>query len=101
MDTILDSPFIVVSQDYEIEAPIEKASVWIKENSTIRPSGTLTTLDKLNPGIYKVEITREEGLHCKKISTESDELFTFSNSIIKDLLDEINIFWDKKDLYKK
>jgi len=101
MDTVLDSPFIVVGAEYDLEDPIEKASQWIKEGGILRPSGNLSTQNKLKPGIYKVEANREYGIYCKKIEIKSDQLFTFSNSIINDLLEEINVFWEKRDLYKK
>lgn len=101
MDTLLDNQFIIVQEGYDSEDSIEKASQWIKEGKILRPSGNLSTLNRLQPGMYKVEITRDYGLHCKQIVTSSDKLFTFSNSVIQDLLNEINTFWAKKDLYLK
>lgn len=101
MDTFLENQIIVVGAEYDLEDPIEKASQWIKEGGVFRPSGNLSTQDKLYPGIYKVEVSRDYGLYCKQIKTKSDELFTFTGSIIDDLLDEINVFWEKKALYKE
>lgn len=101
MDTLLDNQIIIVGSEYDLEDPVEKASQWIKEAGILRPSGNLTTQNKLNPGIYKVEVSREYGLYCKLVETKSDKLFIFSDSIIDDLLEEINTFWEKRDLYKE
>ena len=80
------------------EQPI---SIWIKEKDIIRPSPNLSILQKLDPGVYTVDISREIGFFCKKIEPISDELFVFSDSIIQSLMSEISMFWDKKDLYNK
>lgn len=79
----------------------EEVSLWVKEKDIIRPSTNITLLNKIDPGIYTVNCSRELGLYCKKIEPESDELFTFSDSITENLLNEINTFWNKKDLYKE
>lgn len=79
----------------------EEVSLWIKEKDTISPSTNIKLLNKIEPGIYTVGCSRDVGLYCKKINPESDELFTFSDSITERLLNEINTFWDKKDIYKE
>lgn len=103
MDAILgpNSPFIFMQNDYmEDDYIVEKATLWIVEGETIRPTTNLSIQNKLNPGVYTVEVTREYGLYCKKSKITSDNLIHFSNSVVSNLIKEINLFWDKKELYK-
>ena len=83
------------------EVEEQPVSIWIKEKDVIRPSPNLSILQKLDPGVYTVDISREIGFFCKKIEPISDELFLFSDSIIQSLMSEISMFWDKKDLYNE
>lgn len=106
MDTFLDdnSPFIIINPEYEIqmeEYELEKASLWVVEGDIIRPSTNISIQQKLSPGQYDVGISREYGIYCKKLKIKSDELITFSDSVVTDLIQEINLFWDKRDLYKE
>ena len=75
-------------------------SVWIKDKDIIRASTDISLIYKIEPGVYTVDFTREQGLFCKKIEIKSDELFVFTDSITQKLLDEINLFWAKSELYK-
>jgi len=78
-----------------------KLSLWVREKDIIRASGDIVVLDKLEPGVYTIEFDRELGLYCQIMRPNSDELFLFSDSITGNLLKEIELFWDKKDLYKQ
>ena len=78
----------------------EKISIWIKDGVYIRPSTNMSVLPKLEPGVYTVNFSRDQGMYCKKLTNVSDELFTFSDSVTVKLLSEINNFWDKEELYK-
>lgn len=101
MGLLSDELFFMFEEDEDgLEDIIEKVSLWIVDGEMIRPSGKISILQKLNPGFYKVDIHRDYGLFCKKITASSDELFTFSDSLIPKLVDEINTFWDKADAYK-
>jgi hypothetical protein len=102
MDSILEN-FIFIEQDAPIKQPdINKPiSLWIFDQGIIRSSSNIVVGQKLDPGMYSVDINRDYGIFCKKIDACSDELFVFSNSIIVDLIEEINLFWSKADLYKQ
>lgn len=105
MDTFLSNmsngPFLVMQDNFDSldDYLLEKASMWLVEGDIVRPSTNISIQNKLNPGIYTVSVNRDYGVFCKKLSTTSDGLITFSNSIILDLINEINLFWDKKELY--
>ena len=106
MDSILNSmgtgPFIVMQNGYDPsdDYVTEKASIWLIEGDIVRPTTNLSIQNKLSPGIYTVDVNRDYGIFCKKSPVTSDGLINFSNSIISDLINEINLFWDKKSLYK-
>lgn len=95
-----DQPRLILFNDDIRYEEDEKVSMWVKDKDIISPSTNLVLLDKLEPGVYGVEFTRENGLFCKKIDFESDELYTFKDSITQSLLKEISTFWDKSEVYK-
>jgi len=78
-----------------------KLSLWVREKDIIRASGDITVLSKLEPGVYTVEFNRELGLYCQILRSSSDELFIFSDSVTESLVQEIDLFWNKSDLYKE
>ena len=79
----------------------EKISVWLKDKDIIKPSTNISLLQKIEPGIYTVDFSRDHGIYCKKMDIKSDELFVFSDSISEKLLKEINTFWEKAERYKQ
>ena len=81
-----------LSDTEDDEIPV---SVWIKDKDIIRASTDISLIYKIEPGVYTVDFTRDQGLFCKKIEIKSDELFVFTDSITQKLLDEINLFWSK------
>jgi len=95
---ILENPIEITSDE---ESQKTTMSVWVKEKDMIRASTDITLQKALEPGVYVIDFSREQGLFCKKIDIKSDELFVFSDSITIDLLEEIKLFWSKADLYKK
>lgn len=100
MDSILTNELFFMFEEESPEITNEKISLWVVEGDIIRPSTSISLLQKLQPGIYKVEVNRDYGVYCKKAKITSDELFLFSDSIIPSLVKEINLFWEKADSYK-
>lgn len=98
---LVDSLNGVFTDIEEVDTEGEKITTWIKDGDLIRPSTTMTIVDKLESGVYTIHFSREEGMYCKKIKHVSDELFKFSDSVTVYLLNEINNFWDKAELYKQ
>lgn len=84
-----------------MELPPEKISMWVKDKDYYVPSTEVSITKELPPGMYKVDYTNDRGYHCRAIDLETDELFVFTDSITTELLDEIENFWNKKDLYKE
>ena len=95
---------IIVLSDDPIdndERKEEKISVWLKDKDIIKQSTNISLLQKIEPGIYTVDFSRDHGIYCKKMDIKSDELFVFSDSISEKLLKEINNFWEKSERYKQ
>lgn len=65
---------------------------------TFWPTGK--TIGKLVSGVYCVEVC-QQGLYFKKQSLVTDDLIKFEDGLPKEILDEINTFWDKKETFKK
>lgn len=100
MDSILTNELFFMFEE-EDDVTYDKTSLWVAEGDIIRPSTSISILQKLQPGVYKVEVNRDYGVYCKKVKITSDELFLFPNSIIPSLVEEINLFWEKAEAYKK
>lgn len=103
MDSVLDTQqfFFFEPEEILVESELEKVSMWVIDGEVIRPTTNLVTQQKLQPGIYTVDFTREFGLYCKKLKPSSDELYSFKNSVVISLFDEIRLFWEKKLLYSQ
>ncbi|MDA3855097.1 MAG: ATP-binding protein [Candidatus Woesearchaeota archaeon] len=105
MDTFLKEAYYIPDEwldDDDIE-PAEKPAkidVWVEESGYIRPSPNLSIAPKLVPNLYTISADRM-GYFCQRLNIVSDELFVLPNNIIASLIDEINLFWEKKDLYKE
>ena len=104
MDSILttipqQATYFTFSEEPEFDQS-EKVSLWTIEGEIIRPSTSLKILKKFSPGVYKVDISREIGYYCSKINVNSDGLYLFDDSIVSNLLLEMNKFWDKAEEYK-
>lgn len=79
----------------------DKVSMWVKDKDYYVPSTDISIVRELPPGMYQVNYTNDRGFHCKPVVLETDELFIFSDAITTELLEEIQMFWDKSDIYKE
>lgn len=79
----------------------KKVSMWIKNKDIYTPSSDVQILAKLPPGMYTVEYDANSGHYCKPVDLKTDELFVFTESIAQNLLNEISLFWGKKELYEE
>lgn len=94
-EAILDQPM------EESEIDVKPVSIWIKDNDIFRPSTNVLLMELLDPGLYSVNMNREYGLFCRKLDAKYDELYIFKDFIINSIMNEIDEFWKKKDVYKK
>ena len=106
MDTILEDevPFFLYNAIFDDSDEVEnksekKLSLWIKDKDTIRATTDISLTTKIDPGVYTADFSKDYGYYCKKLNSESDELFVFSDSITQKLFDEIDLFWTKASIY--
>ena len=100
MDSILERVLLIGEIDTQDDIE-EKISLWVTDKDRIIPSTNIVLSTKLEPGVYEVDFSKDQGYFCKKINPVTDELFVFSNSLTQNLLKEIDLFWSKKELYKE
>src|SRR6478736_6508708 len=65
---------------------------------TFWPTGK--TIGKLIPGVYHAQMS-QEGLFFRKQNLVTDDLIKFEDGLPREILDEIETFWDKKEIFKK
>lgn len=77
-------------------------STWIESNEKFIPELNIKIHTSLPSGIYKASF---DNAMYKYIVTElkdtSDEIIYFEDTHLNDILNELNIFWQSEDLYKK
>lgn len=91
--------FFQLDDEFDEDTNTQKTySLWSVDGDFVAPSTNVKLLSKLEPGVYNV-IEGNSPL-CKKINIEKDNLFTFDDPIIENILSEISNFWGKYEEYK-
>ena len=75
-------------------------STWLINGDTYTPAIGIENTNKLPKGIFKITYTDDE-YHANKIQLNSDELYTFKENFTDRILEEVDSFWSKADLYKQ
>lgn len=75
-------------------------SLWIEDDDYYTPATNIRTAQKLPSGVYKV-VFQDDSYRLRKVILNSDEIYKFSTDFTSGILDEINSFWQKADLYKE
>lgn len=63
------------------------------------PAGS--TIQRLNPGIYDIQICHTKGLYFKKIKLKTDGLIRFPETNSDLVVNEISKFWDREQYFIK
>lgn len=75
-------------------------SMWIKDsNGDYSPATSVKAVKSLPDGVYTLSKDRD-GVFCKNIELNTDNLYVFNDSIIKQIIKDCELFWSKKDAYK-
>ncbi len=78
----------------------EACTLWIQDKDYFIPDISIQIHDALPSGVYRMEfIERDWRAHRTAINT--DELYAFSNSCTTQVLEEVNAFWEKQELYQQ
>lgn len=94
---------VLLEGDFEDEKTMDYSddSCWIDDKGIYKGSTDVKIKNKIDPGVYVSEMNRDIGLYCRKLDSTCDELFKFSDSSSKVILDEIQLFWEKKEKFNK
>lgn len=59
------------------------------------------TADRLEPGLYRPEVSQEIGYFLNQMRCDTDDLIDLPDSVTSEVLAEIKKFWTLKDTFKK
>ena len=73
---------------------------WIKSGDQYYPSKETCIINKVDPGFYYVAY--EQGKYSLvEDELNLDEIYLMPNSVLEQVVEEIDLFWSKKDLFKE
>lgn len=75
-------------------------STWIVDGDQYTPAVSIRKVNKLPSGVFKV-CYQDDNYRVNKIQLNTDEIYTFTKSFTDRILNEIDSFWKKADLYKQ
>lgn len=84
----------------EITSGNPQAKTWalVKDSTYLAIAGSKSELDS---GVYDSYIDNQSNVYFERKNICIDNLILFSDSISQAIIDEINIFWDRLDIFKK
>lgn len=100
-----EAPSIYLNDAFKLkkEKNTKSYTSWIVDtNNQFIPTLELITIDKLEPGKYKIKWNDEYNrfMFVKEI-LQLDELIELPNPIFNDILNDINYFWEHKSAFTK
>ena len=75
-------------------------SIWIVDGDQYTPAVSIRKVNKLPSGVFKI-CYQDDNYRVNKIQLNTDEIYTFTKSFTDKILNEIDSFWKKADLYKQ
>ena len=75
-------------------------SIWIVDGDQYTPAVSIRKVNILPSGVFKV-CYQDDNYRVNKIQLNTDEIYTFTKSFTDKILNEIDSFWKKADLYKQ
>jgi ATP-dependent 26S proteasome regulatory subunit len=94
-------PSVEVAED-ESKESLGRGSAcqWSKQSESIFvPSST--TSKNLMPGLYEIDSNPQMGLFFNRIGMGTEGLVRFKDSASEEVINEINLFWDREDLFRR
>lgn len=77
-----------------------QAKTWalVKDSTYMAIAGSRSQLES---GVYNIYVDNHSNVYFERKSICIDNLILFSDSISQTIIDEINVFWDKLDIFKQ
>ena len=98
-----DAPDIIIPLGPSLsdtQEDTEPCTLWIQEKDYFIPDISIKIHDQLPSGVYRMEFV-ERDWRAHKTSINTDELYAFSKNCTSTIIDEVNTFWDKKEVYQQ
>ena len=95
-DDYIDDLFEEEIKEYE-EKEKESFCNWVRNKQTYSPAADVEILKTVSAGIYKIN---NDGQMVKQ-SVSFDGLYRFKNSEIDTIINDVNTFWERKDIFIK
>ena len=81
----------------EIVPDEKKYSLWQKSGDLYAPITSAKLVDKLQPGMYKID----KDYNCTIMKIKSDDIHEFKDSIHTKILKDVEKFWSSEENFKK
>lgn len=81
-----------------IKYPEIVRSMYIKRGDVFLPSADAQIVNTLPAGVYTIHLGQE--IYAKLLPSVQDELYNFKGSVSERLLEEIDNFWSKSEVFK-
>lgn len=85
-----------LGEQTEIVADEKKYSLWQKSGDLYAPITSAKLVDKLQPGMYKID----KDYNCTIIKIKSDDIHEFKDSIHTKILKDVEKFWSSEENFK-
>ena len=80
----------------EVVTNEKKYSLWQKSGEIYAPITSAKLVDKLQPGMYKID----KDYNCSLIKIKSDNIYEFKDSIHTKILKDVEKFWSSEENFK-
>ena len=80
----------------EVVTDEKKYSLWQKSGEIYAPITSAKLVDKLQPGMYKID----KDYNCSLIKIKSDNIYEFKDSIHTKILKDVEKFWSSEENFK-
>ena len=85
-----------LGEQTEIVADEKKYSLWQKSGDLYAPITSAKLVDKLQPGMYKID----KDYNCTIMKIKSDDIHEFKDSIHTKILKDVEKFWSSEENFK-
>lgn len=96
----LNLPCIKKVNDLDKINDFDEYATWIEYGNDYTPAPSLKTVDKIPSGMYKM-IWLNDDWRAINVPINTDQLYVFSEDFTSNILNEVESFWDKADIYKQ
>ena len=85
-----------LEEQAEMATDEKKYSLWQKSGEIYAPITSAKLVDKLQPGMYKID----KDYNCSLIKIKSDNIYEFKDSIHTKILKDVEKFWSSEENFK-